>query len=412
MSGCAARCPRCRRQLNQITLPRISRILTPEGAAGRSAGRGRPAAAGRRRHRRGPLLRAADVAAARGEGPGGTSARAGVLRGPGHGWRSGPWVWRVLTAARSASIGAAKRRSRRAPSPAGPPGPPAPTGESCVERSLPLVPEEAAAVALASFRSMLRAPEVKMALATNVVIFAVFATSSFCPGAAICRTRPGPSLPAPRSPQPSSGWRNCCSTNSDSTAPAFRRSCCCRRSRRRILLGKNLAVLPLATAMFALYLALATALAPLRIADMWRPVLSLSGPSSALGVLGNAASILVPYRIAAGSLRPTKVNGSTQLADFFDALAVSAGGRRRSFCRRHSGCCWTETAGPAVGAVATPPPRGVLGLAFGPALLRTSGPLGRLFERRQRLQVVTQEVESGPVQYNDRCGLLHKSPSG
>jgi len=42
-----------------------------------------------------------------------------------------------------------------------------------VERTLPAVPEQAAAVALAGLRSMARAPEVKMGLATNVVIFAV-----------------------------------------------------------------------------------------------------------------------------------------------------------------------------------------------------------------------------------------------
>ena len=68
-----------------------------------------------------------------------------------------------------------------------------------VERLLPVVPEEAAALGLASVRSMSRAPEVKMALAANVLVFALIGATMFLP-------RGGSQAPGilPRSSSPTS----------------------------------------------------------------------------------------------------------------------------------------------------------------------------------------------------------------
>jgi len=48
-----------------------------------------------------------------------------------------------------------------------------------LERKLPGIPDEAAALALAFFRSLMRAPEVKMALATNFIMLLLFGTMFF-----------------------------------------------------------------------------------------------------------------------------------------------------------------------------------------------------------------------------------------
>ncbi|HMJ90589.1 MAG TPA: hypothetical protein VK530_12290, partial [Candidatus Acidoferrum sp.] len=55
---------------------------------------------------------------------------------------------------------------------------PTPRKSLLVERRIPWVPDEAAGVSLATFRSMLRAPEVKMMWATSVMVTIIFAAST------------------------------------------------------------------------------------------------------------------------------------------------------------------------------------------------------------------------------------------
>src|SRR5213594_3355041 len=51
-----------------------------------------------------------------------------------------------------------------------------------LEKEMPAVPQEATAMALASFRSMTRAPEVKMSLTTSFVMLLVFGAMFFVRG--------------------------------------------------------------------------------------------------------------------------------------------------------------------------------------------------------------------------------------
>ena len=83
--------------------------------------------------------------------------------------------------------------------------------------------------------------------------------------------------------------------------------------RRHILLGKNLALLPVALAVFAVYLGLAAAVAHLGISAIATACIEFVAAFLAMNVVGNLASILAPYRIAAGSLKPTKMKGLTVL---------------------------------------------------------------------------------------------------
>ncbi len=163
--------------------------------------------------------------------------------------------------------------------------------------------------------------------------------------------------------------------------------------RRHVFLGKNLALLPAAIVVFAIYLGLAAALVHLRALDILAAVLEFVGAFLAFSALGNLTSVLVPYRIAAGSLKPTKIKSATGLLIFvihmFFPLAVLPLFLPAVFS------LWGNRYGSLTGAAAML--TGALLLAALAVLLywKTLDPIGRLLQRRERaiLQVVAQEVE-------------------
>jgi hypothetical protein len=287
--------------------------------------------------------------------------------------------------------GGETKKPARAPSPARTTG-----GDKriLVERLLPLVPEEAAALGLAGLRSMSRAPEVKMALATNVVIFAVLGVTAFLPS--------GRNLPDAARPFIASavvaltffGLAQVMFNHFGFDRGGFRALVLLPTPRRHILLGKNLASLPLALAAFFIYLGLVVVMAHLRALDVLAAGFEFAGAFLALSALGNVASILAPYRIAAGSLKPTKLKGATQLLVFLThllfPLAVAP-----AFLPPALGLLFDESFNSSAGAAATLACAVLLASLSGALYWRTLGPLGSLLERRERaiLQVVTQEVE-------------------
>jgi len=64
---------------------------------------------------------------------------------------------------------------------------------------------------------------------------------------------------------------------------------------------------------FAVYLALTTALAHLGALDVLSAVLESAGAFLFLSALGNYISIIAPYRVPSGSLKPAKAKGAAQL---------------------------------------------------------------------------------------------------
>jgi len=80
-----------------------------------------------------------------------------------------------------------------------------------------------------------------------------------------------------------------------------------------LLLGKNVAVLPVALGVFAIYLALAASFVGVALTDLVTALVAFAAVFLTMSTLGNAASILAPYRISPGSLKPTKTNNLTQL---------------------------------------------------------------------------------------------------
>ncbi|HEX3626476.1 MAG TPA: hypothetical protein VH280_13755 [Verrucomicrobiae bacterium] len=176
-----------------------------------------------------------------------------------------------------------------------------------LELPVPFVPEQAGALALATFRSLLRAPEVKLAWAISFIAPIVM-------GAAVLFR--GPSrLPDDAKPFVATGTAvfslfmliRFLSNQFAFDRDGFRALMLSPMDRRLILLGKNLACLPAAIlpGVFLLaFLCVPLRLSPQTVAATLFQLVALF---LAIGGVGNFISIIIPQRIAPGTLRPTKM---------------------------------------------------------------------------------------------------------
>ncbi len=181
-----------------------------------------------------------------------------------------------------------------------------PAHSKLLELRLPGVPEPAAVVAGATLRSMLRAPEVKMALGTSILVLVILAATTFL--------RTAPKLPEVGKPFAVTGAAaftlfllfQFVANQFGLDRDGFRVLVLSPVSRRHLLLGKNLAIVPV-TAVFGLML--------IMLLTVWLaipPLAAIAGifqlitMTLLLVTFGNLLSILLPFRIQAGTMKPTK----------------------------------------------------------------------------------------------------------
>lgn len=184
---------------------------------------------------------------------------------------------------------------------------PAKAGKHMLEIRLPGVPEQAAAVALGTFRSMLRAPEVKMAWGTAFIVTVILGAS------VLLRSAPKfPDVAKPFVVTSAMAFSlfmlvQFLTNQFGFDRQGFRAFVLSPVDRRLILLGKNLATLPVG-ATFGLLI--------LVVISFWLrlPVLAAIAALFQLATLlligslaGNLLSILMPFRIQSGSMKPTKM---------------------------------------------------------------------------------------------------------
>lgn len=184
---------------------------------------------------------------------------------------------------------------------------PVAAGKTLLDLRLPAVPEQAAAVALGTFRSMLRAPEVKMAWGTAFLVTLILGVSVLF--------RSAPKIPEAAKPFAVTASMafslfmlvQFFANQFGFDRQGFRAYVLSPVDRRLILFGKNLATWPVGAA-FGLVL--------LVVQSFWLrlPVLTALAALFQLVTLllfgslgGNLLSILVPFRVQAGSLKPTKM---------------------------------------------------------------------------------------------------------
>jgi len=270
---------------------------------------------------------------------------------------------------------------------------PARTGSSFLELRLPGVPEQAVALALASFRSMLRAPEVKMAWAS------AFLPTLIVGGTLVVRT--APHIPEAAKPFIVAGaavfsvfmlvqfFANQFGFDRD----GFRLLLLSPAQRRLILLGKNLACLPVGAGSGVVLLALISVWLRLSPLSFVAGLAQLAALLVLAGLAGNLLSIMVPYRIQPGSMKPTKMPGLAMAVMvlchlFFPLTMVPV------FVPPLAELLWRAARWPSevpVNLLLSVMLAAAMGFIYWQAL----DPLGRLLQRRETkiLAVVTVEVE-------------------
>jgi hypothetical protein len=285
------------------------------------------------------------------------------------------------------------RGSKRARKAASLPRSKADAGTLFVERAVPWLPGPAAAMALANLRSMMRAPEVKMALSVNVVMFAVIVGGILLRGMRSIPDAGRPFVASGALVLTLLGLNQLLFNQFGFDREGFRALMLLPTPRKLVLLGKNLALLPVGLGVFLSFILPLGVLGRLPAWAVGAALFQFVGGFLGLTAAGNLVSILVPYRIAAGSLKPTKTKASTvalmmvvnmlfplMLAPFVAPTGVGLLGE-------HLG--WWTAAPVALGGSIV-----VAGLGL-TLYWWTLTPLSTLLQRRERriLQAVTQEIE-------------------
>jgi hypothetical protein len=191
---------------------------------------------------------------------------------------------------------------------------PAKARKTLLELRLPFVPEQAAAVALGTFRSMLRAPEVKMAWATAFIVTVILGASVLW--------RAAPKIPAAAKPFIVTGMMTFTlfmlvqflANQFGFDRQGFRAYVLSPVERRLILLGKNLATWPVGATFGLLPLVIVSVWLGMSILTAVAAVFQLATLLMLGSLAGNLVSILAPFRIQAGTLKPTKMPALAMLA--------------------------------------------------------------------------------------------------
>ncbi len=197
-----------------------------------------------------------------------------------------------------------------------------PPKSTFVGRRLPGLSDPAAATALATLRSLLRAPEVKMLLLTPIFTLApLFVAFLFRPASA----RSGPPEMPPIVRVLVVQGIVLMGTITLSQLPfnqfgydreAFRTFILCPARRRDIVLGKNLALAPFVLGLGILEVAAGQCLFPLNAMHLLARAIQLLAAYLLCCMAGNYASIQVPSAVRAGSMKASSPGVSTTLARF------------------------------------------------------------------------------------------------
>jgi ABC-2 type transport system permease protein len=262
-----------------------------------------------------------------------------------------------------------------------------------IERQLPGVPEEAAVSALAFFRCLMRAPEVKMMLGTNFIMLLIFGTMIFVKRSANIGDNFRPFIATGAVVFMFLSLSRLMFNLFGFDRGGFRQIVLLPTPRKQILLGKNLAFLPVAAASGVIFLLLVKIATGISFVVVIAAGMQLLAAFLLLSMAGNLVSVLVPYRVAAGSLKPTKSSTKTTIliivSGMFFPMLIAPIFFPPAMGLLFSGLGWL--------------PAAPVNLFFSAALLAmlalfywlSLNPLGDLLQRREKeiLQIVTKEVE-------------------
>ncbi|HWG45844.1 MAG TPA: ABC transporter permease [Gemmataceae bacterium] len=181
-----------------------------------------------------------------------------------------------------------------------------------LERQLPFVSEQATAIALSAFRSLTRAPEAKMMLLTPILMLAIFGSMFFTQHTEL-PVAVRPLLPFGTMVMILFSMVQLVGNQFGFDRGGFRVFVLCPARRRDILLGKNLAVAPLALGLGAAAAIVVEVMVPMRADHFLAVLVQLISMYLLFCVLANWLSILAPMPITAGSFKPANPRGLTLL---------------------------------------------------------------------------------------------------
>ena len=188
---------------------------------------------------------------------------------------------------------------------------------SWMERGVPGCSEEVSAMTWVFLRSMLRAPETKMAMVMPVVMVLVFGSMNMA-------RRGGSSSPDLVRPFLVTGAAavglfailQLAANTFGTDRNGFRALVLLPVSRSAILVAKNLALFPMATLVSGMILGAAALLWSASAGELVAGFLQFLSGYLLVCIVGNYTSIRIPYRVAPGSLKPTKTTYQTTLMLF------------------------------------------------------------------------------------------------
>lgn len=267
------------------------------------------------------------------------------------------------------------------------------SGGNFLERQLPFVSDDTSAMALGFFRCLARAPEVKMMLGMNFLMLLFFGTMILMRRRDGIDDAAGPFVVAGIVVFTFFGMTQLMFNHFGHDRNGFRALVLSPVPRKHILLAKNLTLLPLVGCIGIALLLIAKFALSIPVMLILAGILQLLSAFFLLSMAGNFISTVVPYRVAPGSLKPTKNKGLTTFLIFLSHMLFPL----------------------AIGPVFLPPIAGLLfskvgWLTAAPATLLLSvilvvpigflyrfslNGLGNLLLRREQkiLEIVTLEVE-------------------
>lgn len=180
-----------------------------------------------------------------------------------------------------------------------------------LERELPGIPPEAAAMALAFFRSIMRAPEVKMALINNMVMVIIFGGMIFFRHSVSIGDNFKPFIATGSVIFMLFGVSQLMFNQFGFDRGGFRQLVLLPVERNYILLGKNLANMPIVFCIGLIILLLLKVVIHIPFLVILATGFQSAATFLMLSLLGNLMSIYIPYRIAPGTLKLNKVPALT-----------------------------------------------------------------------------------------------------
>jgi ABC-2 type transport system permease protein len=180
--------------------------------------------------------------------------------------------------------------------------------KNSLAESLPFVSDEASALAMAFFQNLKRAPEIKMMLATNLFMMLFFSMMMFFQHPGSIGSNFKPFITVGVIMFSFFGLVQLMFNQFGYDRSGFRLLVLSPVSRKYILQGKNLAFSPVAMCIGGFLLLIVKLLLRIPFFTFLASIFQLITAYLLLSIVGNLISIINPYRIAPGSMKPTKMS--------------------------------------------------------------------------------------------------------